>query len=125
MKFLFKIILIFIFTLSISVSRANTLFDSLNEAYLNNPKLNAERASKRASLEEQRGSYSEFLPNVTISGYVSEQDNTGTNESNFEPSEHSMKIEQKVFQGFGGLANVKKKKYGYNIEEFKLKKIEQ
>ena len=125
MKFLFKIILIFIFTLSISVSRANTLFDSLNEAYLNNPKLNAERASKRASLEEQRGSYSEFLPNVTISGYVSEQDNTGTTESNFKPSEHSMKIEQKVFQGFGGLANVKKKKYGYNIAEFKLKKIEQ
>ena len=125
MKFLFKIILIFIFTLSISVSRANTLFDSLNEAYLNNPKLNAERASKRASLKEQRGSYSEFLPNVTISGYVSEQDNTGTTESNFEPSEHSMKIEQKVFQGFGGLANVKKKKYGYNIAEFKLKKIEQ
>ena len=110
MKFLFKIILIFIFTLSISETRANTLFDSLNSAYLNNPKLNAERASKRASLEEQRGSYSEFLPNVTISGYVSEQDNTGANESNFEPSEHSMKIEQKVFQGFGGLANVKKKK---------------
>ena len=125
MKFLFKIILIFIFTLNISDSRANTLFDSLNSAYLNNPKLNAERASKRASLEEQRGSYSEFLPNVTISGYVSEQDNTGTTESNFEPSEHSMKIEQKVFQGFGGLANVKKKKYGYNIAEFKLKKIEQ
>ncbi len=125
MKHLFKIILIFIFTLSISDSRANTLFDSLNAAYLNNPKLNAERASKRASLEEQRGSYSEFLPNVTISGYVSEQDNTGTNESNFEPSEQSVKIEQKVFQGFGGLANVKKKKYGYNIAEFKLKKIEQ
>ena len=125
MKFLFKIILIFIFTLNISDSRANTLFDSLNSAYLNNPKLNAERASKRASLEEQRGSYSEFLPNVTISGYVSDQDNTGTNESNFQPSEHSMKIEQKVFQGFGGLANVKKKKYGHNIAEFKLKKIEQ
>ena len=125
MKFLFKIILIFIFILSISDSRANTLFDSLNAAYLNNPKLNAERANKRASLEEQRGSYSEFLPNVTISGYVSEQDNTGTNESNFEPSEQSMKIEQKVFQGFGGLANVKKKKYGYNIAEFKLKKTEQ
>ena len=125
MKFLFKIILIFIFTLNISDSRANTLFDSLNSAYLNNPKLNAERASKRASLEEQRGSYSEFLPNVTISAYVSEQDNTGTSASNFEPSEQSMKIEQKIFQGFGGLANLKKKKYGYNIAEFKLKKIEQ
>ena len=125
MKFLFKFILIIIFTLGISESRANTLFDSLNSAYLNNPKLNAERANKRASMEEQRGSYSEFLPSVTISGYVSEQDNTGSSESNFEPSEQSMKIEQKVFQGFGGVANLKKKKYGYNIAEFKLKKIEQ
>ena len=125
MKFLFKINLIIIFILSINESRANTFFDSLNSAYLNNPKLNAERANKRASMEEQRGSYSEFLPSVTISGYVSEQDNTGSSESNFEPSEQSMKIEQKVFQGFGGVANVKKKKYGYNIAEFKLKKIEQ
>ena len=125
MKFLFKFILIIIFTLGISESRANTLFDSLNSAYLNNPKLNAERANKRASMEEQRGSYSEFLPSVTISGYVSEQDNTGTSESNFKPSEQSMKIEQKIFQGFGGLANLKKKKYGYNIAEFELKKIEQ
>ena len=125
MKFLFKFILIIIFTLGISESRANTLFDSLNSAYLNNPKLNAERANKRASMEEQRGSYSEFLPSVTISGYVSEQDNTGASESNFEPSEQSMKIEQKIFQGFGGVANLKKKKYGYNIAEFKLKKMEQ
>ena len=125
MKFLFKFILIIIFTLGISESRANTLFDSLNSAYLNNPRLNAERANKRASMEEQRGSYSEFLPSVTISGYVSEQDNTGTSESNFKPSEQSMKIEQKIFQGFGGVANLKKKKYGYNIAEFKLKKIEQ
>ena len=125
MKYFFKFILVFIFTLSISELRANTLFDSLNLAYLNNPKLNAERANKRASMEEQRGSYSEFLPSVTISGYVSEQDNTGDSDSNFEPSEQSMKIEQKVFQGFGGIANLKKKKYGYNIAEFKLKKIEQ
>ncbi|SVC14857.1 uncharacterized protein METZ01_LOCUS267711, partial [marine metagenome] len=125
MKFLFKFILIIIFTLGITESRANTLFDSLNSAYLNNPKLNAERANKRASMEEQRGSYSEFLPSVTISGYISEQNNAGTSESNFEPSEQSMKIEQKIFQGFGGVANLKKKKYGYNIAEFKLKKIEQ
>ena len=124
-NFLFKFILVIIFTLFVSETRANTLLDSLSSAYLNNPKLNAERASKRAAMEEKRGSYSEFLPSVTISGYVSEQDNTGTSSSNFEPSEQSMEIEQKIFQGFGGLANVKKKKYGYNIAEFKLKKIEQ
>ena len=45
MNFLFKIVLIFIFILSINASNANTLFDSLNLAYLNNPKLNAERAN--------------------------------------------------------------------------------
>ena len=65
------------FVLNINVSKANTLFDSLNSAYLNNPILNAERASMRASKEEKRESVSEFLPSVTISGYISEQDNTG------------------------------------------------
>ena len=99
MKFLFKIILIVIFTLGISESRANTLFDSLNLAYLNNPKLNAERASMRATREEKRESISEFLPNVTISGYISDQQNTktGGSDSNFKPAEQSITIEQKIF----------------------------
>ena len=78
MNFLYKIILIIIFTLFINETRANTLFDSLNSAYLNNPKLNAERASMRATREEKRESVSEFLPNVTISGYISDQQNTKT-----------------------------------------------
>tara|TARA_B100002003_G_scaffold16572_1_gene13790 strand:+ start:311 stop:1528 length:1218 start_codon:yes stop_codon:yes gene_type:complete len=101
------------------------LFDSLNSAYLNNPKLNAERASLRASKEEKRAVVGEFLPSVTISGYVGEQDNTGDSSSNFNPSEQSLEIEQKIFQGFSGVANLKKKKYGHNLAEFKLKKIEQ
>jgi outer membrane protein len=125
MKYLIKIILIVILTLKGHEAEANTLFDSLHSAYLNNPKLNAERANKRASREESKGAISEFLPSVTISGYVSEQDNTGGVSTNFTPSEQSMKIEQKIFQGFGGVANLKKKKYGYEIAEFKLKKIEQ
>ena len=125
MKFLFKIILIIVFVLGINESRANTLFDSLNSAYLNNLKLNAERASKRASKEEKREAVSEFLPSVTISAYESQQDNTGGSVSNFEPTEQAMEIEQKIFQGFSGVANLKKKKYGYDIAEYKLKKIEQ
>jgi len=51
MRYFFKIFFIVTFTLSFNESRANTLFDSLNSAYLNNPKLNAERASMRASKE--------------------------------------------------------------------------
>ena len=126
MKFLFKIILIVIFTLSINESKANTLFDSLNLAYLNNPKLNAERANMRATREEKRESVSEFLPSVVISGYTGEQENTNPgDDTNFRPSEHALTIEQTIFQGGSGIANFKKKKYGQSIGEFKLKKTEQ
>ena len=111
MKYLFKILLILVLFLSRNESEANTLLDSLNSAYLKNPKLNAERASMRASREEKRGSVSEFLPSITISGYVSEQDNTKTNgsESNLKPAEQSMLVEQKIFQGGSGIANFKKR----------------
>ena len=48
--------------------------------------------SMRASIEEKRESISEFLPSVTISGYVSQNKKTpiqGT-DTNFEPTEQSM-----------------------------------
>ena len=125
MKYFFKIILVVTFTFVFNESKANTLLESLQSAYLNNSKLNAERANMRASVEEKRESYSEFLPSITISGYVSEQDNTGNSESNFKPSEQSLKVEQKIFQGGSGIANFKKKKYGQSLGEFKLKKTEQ
>ncbi len=125
MKYFFKILLIVIFTLGFNESEANTLLDSLNSAYLNNPKLNAERANVRAISHEKEGALSEFRPSITISGYVSEQDNTKGDESNYKPSEQSLLIEQKIFQGFGGIANLKKQKYEYNLAEFKLQKIEQ
>ena len=127
MKFFLKIFLIiFIFSATNGVS-ANTLFDSLNSAYLNNPKLNAERASMRASREEKRESISEFLPSVTISGYLSDQQNTktGGSDSNFKPAEQSITVEQKIFQGGSGVANLLKKKHGQSLGELKLKKVEQ
>jgi outer membrane protein len=125
MKCFFKILLIVIFTLGFYESEANTLLDSLNSAYLNNPKLNAERANVRAISHEKEGALSEFRPSITISGYVSEQDNTKGDESNYKPSEQSLLIEQKIFQGFGGIANLKKQKYEYNLAKFKLQKVEQ
>mgnify|MGYP006185691413 FL=1 len=81
----------------------------------------------RAAKEEKREAVSEFLPSVTISGYRSEQENTKGNltDSNFEPSEKSLTVEQNIFQGGGGVANFKKKKYGQKIGELKLKKTEQ
>ena len=125
MKVYLIIFLIFIFTINFSKSRADTLFDSLNSAYLNNLKLNAERASLRASKEEKNESISEFLPSITVSGYVSEQNNTGDSISNFEPSEQSLEVEQKIFQGFSGVSNFRKKNLGQDLAKFKLKKAEQ
>ena len=126
MKNLFKIILIMTFFIGFKESKANTLFDSLNLAYLNNPKLNAERANMRATREEKRESVSEFLPSVTLEGYISEQENTnpGT-DTNFEPSEQSVTVEQKIFQGGSGVATFMKKKHGEDLGKYKLKKIEQ
>ena len=126
MRIFFKILLIVIFFINSNELKASSLFDSLNLAYLNNTKLNAERANMRASLEDKKESISEFLPSIVISGYVSEQDNTNSGiDTSFSPSEQSVIVEQKIFQGFGGVANFNKKKHALNLAKFKLKKIEQ
>ena len=127
MKLFFKIILIGIFFIGFGESKANTLLESLQSAYLNNSKLNAERANMRASKEEKREAVSEFLPSVTISGYNSSQDSFNSNlaDVNIDPKERSFLVEQKIFQGFGGVANLQKKRKGQKLGEYKLKKIEQ
>ena len=126
MKHFFKLFFIILFIFSFTELKAQTLFDSLNLAYLNNPKLNAERAGMRSTIEEKKESISEFLPSITISGYVSDQDNTNTDvNSNFKPSEQSVTVEQKIFQGGSGIASFKKKKHGQTLGELKLKKTEQ
>ena len=127
MKYFFKTILILAFIIAFNESKADSLLDSLQSAYLKNSKLNAERANMRASREEKREAISEFLPTVTISGYRSSQDNTKGNnaDSYLEPEEQSLLIEQKIFQGFSGVANLQKKRKGQKLGEFKLKKVEQ
>ena len=122
-KKIYKILLTIIFVLNIEQSKAETLFNSLNSAYLNNPKLNAERASMRASREDKRGAVSEFLPTVTISGSNSakQQDKGNNADLYIKPKERSLLVEQKIFQGFGGVANLQKKRKGQKLGEFKLK----
>jgi outer membrane protein len=86
--------------------KADTLIISLKAAYTNNSKLNAERASVRATYQDTNLAISEFMPNITVSGYASEQDNTSDHgaDSNFYPTEQSLLFEQKIFDGFGGVA---------------------
>ena len=112
---------------------AETLSEALNQAYKNNPELNAERENIEVSKQDLKISQSEFLPTVTLSGSKS-QENTekltnrsGTNSSisDVDPKKQSVTIEQKLFEGFGGIADLEKNKIGLVLAEAKLLKKEQ
>ncbi|MDC0396203.1 TolC family outer membrane protein [Candidatus Pelagibacter sp.] len=112
---------------------AVTLSEALLEAYINNPELNAERENIKVSKEDLNISRSEFLPTVTVSTSRSKEDTgkltdrTGTNSSitDVDPKTQSIVIEQKLFQGFAGIAEMQKSKIGLSLAEAKLLKVEQ
>ena len=128
-----KIILVVFFSM-IFLNQANaiTLMEALKEAYKNNPRLNAERENIKISQENINEAKSEFLPTVTISGYVSDEnttkqtDRTGkTSEPDFEPSQQKILIEQSLYEGNARIANLKKNNIGFELAKFHLRKIEQ
>ena len=118
------LILFLIFFFKFNLANAD-LMDSLSKAFANNPKINAERANLRAMDQNKKDALSEFRPSVTISGYLSEQNNEKGTESNFKPSERSLLVEQKIFQGGGAVANLKKEELSIEIAKYYFKKIEQ
>ncbi|MDA8537520.1 TolC family outer membrane protein, partial [Candidatus Pelagibacter bacterium] len=101
--------------------------------YKNNPELNAERENIQVSKEDLNISRSEFLPTVTLSSSKSQEhtekltDRTGANSSikDVDPKTQSLVIEQKLFQGFSGIANFEKNKIGLSLADAKLIKTEQ
>jgi len=127
------IIIIFFSIICLNQSYATTLIQALSKAYKDNSKLNAERENLEISKEEINEAKSDFLPSVTISGYVSNENTTKlTNRSgadvqstDVEPSQESILIEQTLFQGLGGMANLKKSSIGLELSKLRLKKAEQ
>ena len=112
---------------------AVTLSQALLQAYNENPELNAERENIKVSKEDVKISRSQFLPSVTLSGSKS-QENTekltnrsGANSTitDVDPKTQSIDIEQKIFQGFAGIAGMEKSKIGLNLADAKLLKTEQ
>ena len=94
------------------------LSKALLQAYNENPVLNAERENIQVSREEVKISRSEFLPSLTLSGSKSQEntenltDGTGANSSftDVNPKTQSINMEQKLFQGFAGIASMEKNK---------------
>ena len=128
-----KIFLVSIFILFSQHTYAVTLSKAMLQAYNNNPVLNAERENIQVSKQDLNISRSEFLPSVTITGSKS-QENTekltnrlGANSliTDVDPKTQSVTVEQKLFQGFAGVAAFEKSKIGLSLADAKLLKVEQ
>ena len=131
MKKLFIYILTFVFI------NTNLYADSFNEAllkaYKKNPKLNAERENINISEENINISKSDFLPTVTLSGTKNNEDTTKLTDrsgsdtaiTDVDPETKSLLIEQTIFQGYGGMADLQKNKIGLDLAKIKLAKVEQ
>ena len=104
------------------------LSKALLQAYNENPVLNAERENIQVSREDVKISRSEFLPSVTLSGSKSQEntekltDGTGANSSftDVDPKTQSINIEQKLFQGFAGIASMEIIKFGLVVFEISI-----
>ena len=112
---------------------AVSLSEALLQAYKDNAELNAERENIEVSKQDLKISKSEFLPSVTLSGSKSQEDTSKlTNQSGSDatitdvnPKTKSITVEQKLFQGFGGIADLEKNKIGLVLAEAELLKTEQ
>ena len=112
---------------------AEDLIKTLSNAFKNNSKLNAERASLNAAKQDVNVSKGEFLPSITISGDIASQedtartDQTGTSltDINSTPETRSVLIEQKIFDGFSNYNNLKKSQLKLEYAKFELNKLEQ
>ncbi len=128
-----KLLIIFIILLLPNKTFAKDLIKTLSDAFENNSKLNAERASYKASRQDVNISKGEFLPSVTLSGDLASQENskrtdqTGTKlaDSSSSPETQSILIEQKIFDGFGNYNSLKKSQLKLRHAKFKLDKLEQ
>ena len=129
-----KLLIIFSLTFFLQTNSFGvTLSKALLEAYKNNPELNAERENINVSKQNLNISKSEFLPSITVSGSKSSEETTKLTDQNGSdarigdrnPETKSIKIEQKIFQGFGGIADYKKSKIGLVLADAKLLQTEQ
>ena len=128
-----KFLILLIFFLPNSNLNAQDLLNTLSDAFKNNSKLNAERASLNAEKQDVNISIGEFLPSVTLSGDAATQKDTNRKnqsgaslqDTEFTPENRSILIEQKIFDGFSNYNNLAKSKLEFEYAKFKLNKLEQ
>ena len=128
-----KFLILLVFCLFGTNLNAQDLLKTLSDAFKNNAKLNAERASLNAVKQDVNISRGEFLPSVTISGDAATQKDTNRvnqsgaslQDTHSAPESRSVLVEQKIFDGFGNYNNLKKSKLELDYAKFELNKLEQ
>ena len=129
-----KYIIVIILTIfNTNILSAAEFLTYLENAYKNNPVLNASRENYKAVKENINISRSEFLPSVSVSGSQSSNQNSNrTNhagvilpDSSNTSETESVSIDQKIFQGFQGYNSIKKSKLESEQAALKLKNTEQ
>ncbi len=130
MKLISIIIMFFLFSNNLS---AQDILQTLSNAFKNNSKLNAQRASLNASKEDVNISRGDFLPSVTLLEEKATQKDTNRinpngvslQDTSSTPETRSVSIEQKIFSGFGNYNKLKKSKLLLEYKKFELNKLEQ
>ena len=128
-----KFVIVFIFCLLTNNLSAQDLIKTLSDAFKNNTKLNAERASLNASRQDVNISRGEFLPSITLSGDSAAQKDTNRKnqsgvslqDTHSNPESRSVLVEQKIFDGFSNYNNLKKSELEFEYAKFELNKLEQ
>ena len=130
MKKFLILLIIYLFTNQLY---AGDLLETLSNAFENNSKLNAQRASLNASKQEVNISRSDFFPSITLSGdKATQKDSDRTNlsgtslsDTHSTPESRSVLVEQKIFDGFSNYNNLKRSKLELEYAKLELNKLEQ
>ena len=131
---LFLLFFLLIFFTPVNLLHASSeLIFYLEEAYKNNPKLNAERESLKATKQNINISKSDFFPSLSVSGSIdsvqstNKKNHSGTNLSDSSSNKETKKLllEQKIFQGFQGYNTLKKSELEFSRANFLLKNMQQ
>jgi len=128
-----SIIIFILISFNTNVLSAAEFLTYLENAYKNNPVLNASRENYKAVKENVNISRSEFLPSLSVSGSQTSNENSNrTNQEgvalpdNSNTSEiQSFSIDQKIFQGFQGYNSIKKSELESIRAALTLKNTEQ
>ena len=126
---------VFLFIISnYEYSNANELTFKIIEKSLGiNKSFNASKENLKAIEENLNISRSEFLPSVELSTSLSSNESTNqtdqsgasTSDTNLDTETNSISVEQKIFQGFKGINQLKKSNLEISKANYELKQKEQ